>query len=138
MVRHGVRVATREECAVKLIRKQGLNNDAKQKLANELRAWRTLAHPNITRLYEVHETPLAYAFVSELCDGGDLLDRINEHGRYTEEDARPLMRQLASAVQFCHKRGIVHRDLKVRQKHFFLLFFLLFCCFDFSDAHSVA
>ena len=59
MVRHGIRVATRDECAVKLIRKQGLNQDAKVKLANELKAWRTLAHPNITRLYEVHETPLA-------------------------------------------------------------------------------
>eukprot|EP00038_Savillea_parva_P019353 m.27275 g.27275 ORF g.27275 m.27275 type:complete len:445 (+) comp4394_c0_seq2:170-1504(+) len=113
VVRAGARLDTGEMVAVKLIRKQGLNQDTAQKLGRELEVWRQLVHPNICRLYEVHETPMAFAFVSDLCDGGDLLERINEQGYFSEDDARISFRQLASAVKFCHERGIVHRDLKL-------------------------
>jgi serine/threonine protein kinase len=84
-----------------------------QKLVKELESWRQLAHPNICRLFEVHETPMAYAFVSEICEGGDLLERINEYGFMAEPEAKTYFRQLVSAVAFCHERGIVHRDLKL-------------------------
>lgn len=84
-----------------------------QKLIRELESWRVMAHPNICRLFEVHETPMAFAFVSECCEGGDLLERINEYGFMPEPEAKVYFRQLVSAVGHCHDRGIVHRDLKL-------------------------
>lgn len=49
----------------------------------------------------------------ELCQGGELLDRIlSRGGRYVEEDAKTIIVQILSVVSFCHLQGVVHRDLK--------------------------
>jgi serine/threonine protein kinase len=49
----------------------------------------------------------------ELCEGGELLDRILSRGvRYTEEDAKVIVLQILSVAAFCHLQGVVHRDLK--------------------------
>ena len=43
-----------------------------------------------------------------------LLDYIAQHGRMTEAEARKKFWQILSAVEYCHERRVVHRDLKVR------------------------
>ncbi len=48
----------------------------------------------------------------ELVVGGDLFDRIIQKGKFSERNARHVMRQLLNAVKYLHERGIVHRDLK--------------------------
>lgn len=50
--------------------------------------------------------------VMELLGGGELLQRIRKHKRFTETQASAIMRSLVSAVHFMHRKGIVHRDLK--------------------------
>jgi ribosomal protein S6 kinase alpha-5 len=50
--------------------------------------------------------------VLELLRGGELLDRIKKKGRFTESEASRIMRDLISALDFMHARGVVHRDLK--------------------------
>lgn len=47
--------------------------------------------------------------------GGELFDRIVAKVVYNEKEARDLVSTLLQAVKYCHDRGIVHRDLKVRQ-----------------------
>ena len=75
-----------------------------------------LDHPNIIKLYEVYENEDFIYIVMELCNGGELFDRIikrTEMGNpFTEKEAATIYKQLMSAVSYCHSNKIVHRDLK--------------------------
>ena len=50
--------------------------------------------------------------VTELLEGGELLDAMTNLGSYTEDEARLIMRQLLEGLQYMHKKGVTHRDLK--------------------------
>lgn len=50
--------------------------------------------------------------VLELLGGGELLERIRKKKNFSEVEASDIIRKLASAVEFMHGRGVVHRDLK--------------------------
>ena len=45
--------------------------------------------------------------------GGELFDAIIKKEHYAEEDARLVMVAITEALNYCHERGVVHRDLKV-------------------------
>ena len=45
--------------------------------------------------------------------GGELFDAIVKRGSYSEDDAARIVRQISTAVHYLHRKGIVHRDLKV-------------------------
>jgi serine/threonine protein kinase len=49
----------------------------------------------------------------ELVNGGQMLDYIISHGKLKEKQARKFARQIASALDYCHRNSIVHRDLKI-------------------------
>ncbi len=51
--------------------------------------------------------------VFELWSGGDLFERVSGQGRYSEDKAKVLIKRLVVALEFCHKKGILHRDLKM-------------------------
>eukprot|EP00913_Durusdinium_trenchii_P035083 g32819.t1 len=77
-------------------------------------------HPNICRLLEVYEEPTRLLLVMEKLNGPDLFDAFSKksHGfistrRYTETDAVDIVRQILSAVAYCHRNGVCHRDLKL-------------------------
>jgi len=48
----------------------------------------------------------------ELCEGGELFDRIIDLGHFSEQDAKNIFRQIMLAINYCHSNGICHRDLK--------------------------
>ncbi|XP_032678914.1 ribosomal protein S6 kinase alpha-5-like isoform X2 [Odontomachus brunneus] len=66
-------------------------------------------HPNIVKLIDVYQDGVHTYLVMELLSGGELL---RQRRRFTEEQARRVIRQLVSAVQYMHARCVVHRDLK--------------------------
>nr|XP_005495497.3 serine/threonine-protein kinase SIK3 isoform X4 [Zonotrichia albicollis] len=71
-----------------------------------------LCHPHIIRLYQVMETERMIYLVTEYASGGEIFDHLVAHGRMAEKEARRKFKQIVAAVNFCHCRNIVHRDLK--------------------------
>ncbi|MCO5604758.1 hypothetical protein L7F22_058928 [Adiantum nelumboides] len=69
-------------------------------------------HSNIVTLEGVYEDDNAVHLVMELCEGGELFDRIVARGHYSERAAAAVMRTILEVVQVCHKHGVMHRDLK--------------------------
>uniref|UniRef100_A0AAY4A759 non-specific serine/threonine protein kinase n=1 Tax=Denticeps clupeoides TaxID=299321 RepID=A0AAY4A759_9TELE len=109
----------------RLLKTIGKGNFAKVKLARhiltgkevrtlfrEVRIMKLLNHPNIVKLFEVIETEKSLYLVMEYASGGEVFDYLVAHGRMKEKEARVKFRQIVSAVQYCHQKCIVHRDLK--------------------------
>ncbi|XP_008644706.2 CDPK-related kinase 3 [Zea mays] len=70
-------------------------------------------HSNLVKFYDACEDALNVYIIMELCEGGELLDRIlSRGGRYNEGDAKIIVEQILKVVAFCHLQGVVHRDLK--------------------------
>ena len=79
----------------------------------EVAIMRRLAHRHVLRIEAVYEHRNNAWIVSELCEGGDLLQfLVREGGSLHEPAAHQIMKQLLSAVTACHAVGVVHRDLK--------------------------
>ncbi|KAL3686284.1 hypothetical protein R1sor_008858 [Riccia sorocarpa] len=70
------------------------------------------AHPNIVALRAVYQDEAAVHLVMELCEGGELFDRIIARGHYSEREAAAVIRTIVEVVQVCHKHRVMHRDLK--------------------------
>ena len=85
-------------------------------LKREIEIMRQVDHPHIIRLYDVFEDDKNIFLVTELCTGGELYDRVvdktmsNEH--FSEYDAARITRNILSAIQYIHEKGVAHRDLK--------------------------
>ena len=70
-----------------------------------------LNHPNIGAIYGLEKTPDVTALVMELVEGDDLSSRI-ARGAIPIDEALPIARQIADALEAAHEQGIIHRDLK--------------------------
>ncbi|GAB4847533.1 Calcium-dependent protein kinase 18 [Ancistrocladus abbreviatus] len=81
----------------------------------EVKILKALAgHENVVHFYNAFEDENYVYIVMELCEGGELLDRIlaKKDSRYTEKDAAIVVRQMLKVAAECHLHGFVHRDMK--------------------------
>ncbi|PKA61492.1 Calcium-dependent protein kinase 3 [Apostasia shenzhenica] len=69
-------------------------------------------HRNIVELKGVFEDRLSVNLVMDLCEGGELFDRIIERGYYSEKAAAAICRDIVTVIHNCHSLGVMHRDLK--------------------------
>ncbi|XP_057449271.1 calcium-dependent protein kinase 28-like [Lotus japonicus] len=71
-------------------------------------------HENVVQFHNAFEDDSYVYIVMELCEGGELLDRIlaKKDSRYTEKDAAVVVRQMLKVAAECHLHGLVHRDMK--------------------------
>ncbi|KAJ1390815.1 Serine/threonine-protein kinase, active site [Sesbania bispinosa] len=101
--------------AVKIISKAKMTTTISiEDVRREVKILKALSgHRHLTKFHDACEDANNVYIVMELCEGGELLDRIlSRGGRYTEEDAKVIVLQILSVVAFCHLQGVVHRDLK--------------------------
>lgn len=109
-------IATGDKVAVKVIeKKKMLLPIAVEDVRREVKIMKALSgHENVVQFYDAFEDDDAVYIVMELCEGGELLDRIlsKKDKRYSEKDAAKVVRQMLNVAARCHLNGIVHRDLK--------------------------
>ncbi|CAK91783.1 unnamed protein product (macronuclear) [Paramecium tetraurelia] len=98
--------------AVKMILKEKMKQEDEERLLEETAILMDIDHPNIVKLYEIFSDTYSYYLVSEYCEGGELFQKIKLVSILTEKEIANFMKQILSAVSYCHQKGIVHRDLK--------------------------
>ena len=88
-----------------------LDPDRLMRFKREAQLLASLNHTNIAAIYGLEETDGVSALVLELVEGSTLADRI-AYGPLPIDEALPIARQIADALEAAHEQGIVHRDLK--------------------------
>ncbi|XP_058127174.1 MAP/microtubule affinity-regulating kinase 4-like [Anopheles ziemanni] len=106
-------IVTGQKVAVKVLKKDVLDPESLPKLYSEAQIMQKLKHPHIVQLFEMIERTTRICLIMEYAPLGNLHYYILEHGKMQELQARSVFRQLVSAVQYCHQRGVIHRDLKL-------------------------
>ncbi|KAL8623451.1 hypothetical protein ACOMHN_061964 [Nucella lapillus] len=79
---------------------------------SELDMLRKQNHKNIVSVHDAYETPRQLIIVTELLDGGELLDGVVREGQWSEVKAAGVIRQVLETLQHVHSHGIVHLDVK--------------------------
>ena len=97
--------------AMKVIKKAELEIENEREIINEISILRKMDHPNILKLFDFYSTEDSYAMILELCSGGELYKEIIEKGPFNEGYTSYVMYQIFSAINYCHKMHIIHRDL---------------------------
>ncbi len=100
--------------AMKVIDKKSafLDEETESSLINEINILKSLDHPNIIKIFEYFNTQSKLYIISELCTGGELYGKIKNEKFLSEKVAAHVMKQVFSAVAFCHQNKVIHRDLK--------------------------
>ncbi|XP_040912857.1 serine/threonine-protein kinase SIK1 [Toxotes jaculatrix] len=109
LARHKV---TKTQVAIKIIDKTRLNPSNLEKIYREVQIMKLLNHPHIIKLYQVMETKDMLYIVTEYAKNGEMFDHLTSNGRMSEDEARKKFWQILTAVDYCHRHHIVHRDLK--------------------------
>ena len=98
--------------AMKIIEKANQDEKEEENLMNEINILRKLDHPNILKINDFYSTESEYIIITEFCPEGELFYEIKNFAPFEEALAGWYMKQILSAVNYCHKSKIIHRDLK--------------------------
>ncbi len=100
------------QVAVKVL-PESLASDAERvaRFEREAKTLASLNHPNIAAIYGFEKSSGVHALVMELVEGPTLADRITQ-GAIPVDEALPIAKQIAEALEAAHEQGIIHRDLK--------------------------
>ncbi|URE21162.1 cbl-interacting protein kinase [Musa troglodytarum] len=113
-VHHARDLRTGKSVAMKVVGKEKIVQvGMMEQVKREISVMKMVRHPNVVELHEVMATRSKIYFAMELVRGGELFAKVACSGRLREGAARHYFRQLVSAADFCHGRGVYHRDLKL-------------------------
>ena len=100
--------------AMKIIKKDQLMEGVDNvKLLDEIMILKNLDHPNIMKLFEFFEDDKNYYMISEFCDQGDLLGKMQKLNHMNEIVVKFLMEQILNAIAYLHTKGVFHGDIKL-------------------------
>ncbi len=85
---------------------------AKERLRREVVALQKLFHPNIIRIFDIHEDGHWSFIIMDYVEGGTLDQYVARHGPVAEDFARKIGQQIGEALALAHQSGILHRDVK--------------------------
>lgn len=111
----GTHKKTKEVVAIKTIdiSESYKSADLIQQIYREAKILKQLSHRNIIKLYQAFEIRKELHLIMEYAGGGELSDLVRELGGLTEIETRNIIMQVALAMQICHSKGVIHRDLKL-------------------------
>lgn len=112
MVNLATERSTGNKVAVKVVKRKNLDPKDERALDQEYKILAAINHPNIVSTHGYYKEKENLYVVLEYLEGGELFDRIVKKQKYTEAEARNVVRVLLNALKFCHDKDIVHRDLK--------------------------
>ena len=106
-------VRLKRSVAVKLLPPElGFRADIRSRFLREAEMAARLSHPNIVPIYTVDEREGLVFFVMALVRGGSVGDRLKRGERFSAADTRRILREVAGALDYAHRAGVVHRDIK--------------------------
>eukprot|EP00249_Psilotum_nudum_P010442 c22547_g1_i1 orf=1029-2360(-) len=113
-VKYARNLQTGDSVAIKIFDKEKIpTGKMVEQIKREISTMKLVKHPNIVQLYEVMASRTKIYIVLEYVTGGELFNKIAYQGKLTEDEARKYFQQLINAVDYCHSRGVYHRDLKL-------------------------
>ncbi|KAH0791902.1 CAMK family protein kinase [Histomonas meleagridis] len=99
--------------ACKIIERLRLKeNDLESRFESEIRVHQQLHHPGIVELVDILKDEYFYYVFLEFCPGGEIFQHIVDNKRLSEQQAKPIIKQVLSAVEYIHSMNVAHRDLK--------------------------
>ena len=112
----GIHKKTKEKVAIKITNAGGIDNsDDIENIFSESETVKQLNHPNIVKIisfFVIKKTLQTYC-IMEYLEGGELLNYVTEKKKLEEDETREIFKQIISAIEYCHKQKIIHRDLKL-------------------------
>lgn len=104
---------TEQWVALKVLRRDGGDAEAVERLVREARAVAQLGSAHVVRVFDAGITPDGYAFIAmELLAGCDLAELVRREGPFGIDRSIDLVAQILEGLAVAHERGIVHRDMK--------------------------
>ncbi|KAI7877826.1 kinase-like protein [Lichtheimia hyalospora FSU 10163] len=113
-VRSGYCISDGHKVAVKVIKKSCMSDADLQRLERELDIWKSLDHEHLVTIEKLLETDHAMYVVCSYCSAGSLHDWMKRKESVTENEARVVVQQLCSALQYLHEEArVCHKDVKL-------------------------
>lgn len=116
IVKYGVNKMTDQKVAIKIYEKSKLNDISRQKsVQNEIKILKKLEHPNIVKLFQHIDTQKYLYIILEFVSGHSLSTSLKRkpNRRLEEFEANKYFHELMLALDYCHSKGIAHRDIKL-------------------------
>ncbi|EDQ84471.1 uncharacterized protein MONBRDRAFT_30263 [Monosiga brevicollis MX1] len=95
-----------------LFKSQLQKNNVEHQLRREIEIQSHLRHPNILRLYGYFYDESRVYLILEYAAQGELYKKLQEYGRFSEPTTANYIKQLATALEYCHRKHVIHRDIK--------------------------
>ena len=112
-VYYGTKNDTEECFAIKVINKSELKTEKDvERLQREIDTMALLNHDSIIKLHDFFTDSYRFFLILDYCQGGDLFTLMTNSRKLRDSQIAQIFQQIVSAVNYCHSRGVAHRDLK--------------------------